>query len=268
MELKIKSMENAEKGSKKLPAQFSEEIRVDIIKRAVEAIQANKRQKYGINPEAGKRPSVNISKRRRDYRGCYGKGISRIPRKVMSRSGTQFNFEGAFAPGTVGGRVAHGPKSDKIWDKKINIKEKRKAIRSALAASINSGLVKKRGHEIPNDYPFLIETKFEDIDKTKSIHDLLNKLGFEKDLERGEIKKIRAGKGKARGRKYKKRTSILIVVSKDCNLSKSAKNIAGIDIVNVKNINAELLAPGCIPGRATIFTEGAIDILEKENLFM
>ncbi|MCD4760043.1 50S ribosomal protein L4, partial [archaeon] len=36
-----------------LPKQFSEEVRPDLIKRAVLVIQANKRQKYGTDPRAG-----------------------------------------------------------------------------------------------------------------------------------------------------------------------------------------------------------------------
>ena len=37
------------------------------------------------------------------------------------------NWVGAFAPGTVGGRKAHAPNAEKIFDKKINKKENRKA---------------------------------------------------------------------------------------------------------------------------------------------
>ena len=46
------------------------------------------------------------------------------------------NWVGAFAPGTVGGRRAHPPKSEKIWSKKINKKENAKAIRSAISATL------------------------------------------------------------------------------------------------------------------------------------
>ena len=47
MKLKIISKGNKEKGSIELPKQFNEEIRADIIIRAVETIHANKRQAYG-----------------------------------------------------------------------------------------------------------------------------------------------------------------------------------------------------------------------------
>ena len=71
-----------------------------------------------------------------------------------------------------------------------------------------------------------------------------------------------------RGRKYKKRKGPLLVVSSECKLLNSGKNIPGVEIIEVSRLNAELLAPGCAAGRLTLFTEAAIDRLEKEKLFM
>ncbi len=266
-ELKILDLENKEKGSIKLPKQFEEYIRTDLIKRSVLAIQSHNRQPYGASPEAGKRASAVISKRRQSYRTSYGLGISRSRRKILSRRGTRMNWVGAFSPETVGGRRAHPPKAEKIWWQKINKKERKKAIRSAIAATINKELVKKRGHKAPDNYPFIIDTSIENIDKTKKAKDTLIKLGLKEELKRTESKKIRAGKGKSRGRKYKKKKGPLIVVSKDCRLMKSFANIPGIDICVIKNINVELLAPGAIPGRLTLWSIDAIKLLEKEKLF-
>ena len=267
MKLKVMSIEKKAIGEKELPIQFNEEIRPDIIKRAVHAIQSNRRQPYGTSPEAGKRASAIVSKRRRDYKTTYGIGQSRTPRKVMSRRGTRMNWKGAFAPQTVGGRRAHPPKSSKELGKKINKKERRKAIRSAISATIINDIVKERGHIIPNDYPFIIENKFEELDKTKTIEAILEKLGLTEELIRASKKKVRAGKGKARGRKYKRRKGPLLVVSKDCKLMEACSNLPGVDVVAVKNLNAELLAPGTHPGRLTLFTEAAIKILEEKKLF-
>ena len=157
MKLDVLNLDGGKSGSIELPKQFEEAKRPILIKRAVEVLQANRRQRYGAKPEAGKNYSVRISKRRRDYRTSYGHGISRIPRKVMSRRGTRFNWEGAFAPGTKGGRRAHPPKAEKIWVKKINKKENRKAIRSALACTFDKDMVKARGHLIPDNYPFVVD---------------------------------------------------------------------------------------------------------------
>lgn len=268
MELKILNLEKAEKGKKKLPDQFREPVRGDIIKRAFLALASTRIQAFGNDPRAGKKASAKLSRRRRDYKGSYGLGISRAPRKIMSRRGTRFNWVGAFAAGTVGGKEAHPPKIEKVLIKKINKKERRKAIRSALAATVDKKIVEKRGHIVPESYPFIIEDKIESISKTKELINALRRLGFEKELERASVKTIRAGKGKRRGRKYKRRNSLLIVVSDKCSLEKSANSIPGVETAQINHLNVGLLAPGAVPGRATIFTESAIEKLKNKNLFM
>lgn len=267
MKLKILGTNGEDKGQTDLPEQFKEQIRQDLIKRAVIAIQANARQAYGAFEEAGKRASAYISKRRRQYRGTYGIGQSRTPRKVLSRSGTRFNYAGAFAPQTRGGRQAHPPKPDKDWSQKVNKTENRKAIRSALAATLNTDLAKARGHKVPATYPFILSTDFEKISKTSDLVKSLDKLGFKDEMNRAKEKKIRAGIGKLRGRKYKKKTSALFVVGNECELEKAARNIPGADAVQIQNINAELLAPGATPGRLTLYTESAIKKMTSEKLF-
>src|SRR3989338_363169 len=158
-----------------LPFQFNEAVRDDIILRAVLAMQSHKRQPYAAHDTAGKRSSAKLSRRRKNYRGSYGIGISRVPRKILTRRGTRMNWVGAFAPGTVGGRRAHPPKTEKIWAKKINEKERRKAIRSAIAATMSKDRVAERGHQIPANFPFIIDSKFESIAKTREAEEVLQK---------------------------------------------------------------------------------------------
>jgi large subunit ribosomal protein L4e len=267
MDLSVKSPSNVDEGKKKMPSQFSEPVRPDIIKRAVEAIWSHDRQPYSSDPRAGKKASAKLSRRRRKYRGGYGHGISRVPRKILSRNGTNMFWVAAFAPGTVGGRRAHPPVASKDWRQKINDKERKKAIRSAIAATVSKQFVMDHGHALPKEYPFIISNAFESLTKTKDVEAALQKLGFEQELERSSRKKIRPGKGKTRGRKYRTAVGPLIVVGGDCKLVKAAKNIAGIDVADVKRLNASLLAPGAVPGRLTLFTASAIDKMTKENLF-
>ncbi|MDD5651680.1 MAG: 50S ribosomal protein L4 [Candidatus Nanoarchaeia archaeon] len=250
---KIKSMD--------LPIQFSEEYRPDLIKRAVLALFSHGRQKYGAFARAGKQQSVKLSRRRHDYKGAYGIGISRAPRKTMWRRGTQFGWAGSFAPYSVGGRRAHPPKPEKNWDQKINVQERRKAIRSAIAAT---GL--KELHP-SYEVPFIIENKFESLNKTKDVETTFKNLNLYQEIERCKEKKVRSGVGKLRGRKYKRKMGPLIVVSKDCNLINSAENIAGINVVKVENLNASILTKGVEFGRLVLYTEGAIEKLKDENLF-
>lgn len=249
-----------------LPKQFSEEYRPDLIKRAFLAVMSHKRTPYGAKAGAGMRYSSKLSRRRKNYKGAYGKGISRVPRKIMTRRGSQFYWIGATAPGTVGGRKAHPPKPEKIFSQKINIKERRKAIRSAISATVLPEIVMSRGHRFEN-VPVILESKFQDLDKTKDVINVFNKIGLKDEMERVSVKKIRAGKGKSRGRRYKKKVGPLLVVSENCSLMNSSKNIPGVDVVKVKDLNVELLAPGSDPGRLCLWTDKAIEIMKKDNLF-
>jgi large subunit ribosomal protein L4e len=161
------------------------------------------------------------------------------------------------------GRPAHPPKPEKILVERINKKERRKAIRSAVAATAELELVKRRGHMIDKKVPFILDDSFENLKKTKEVLSVFEKIGLARELERTAEVKIRAGGGKKRGRRYKKKKGPLVVVSKNCSAINAAKNILGVDAVIVKNLNADLLAPGGQPGRLTVYTESAIKQLDK-----
>ena len=55
----------------------------------------------------------------------------------------------------------------------------------------------------------------------------------------------------------------LIVITENKGIVDAASNIPGLDIVSVKNLNPELLAPGTHPGRLTLWTNGALEQLDK-----
>lgn len=267
MKVAIFDAQKKKAGDTELPQQFSEPFRPDLIKRAVLAIRSSERQSYGSHVGAGKRYSSTVSKRRRDYRGSYGFGISRVNRKVLSRRGTRMFWVGATSPHTRGGFRAHPPKVEKVWKQKINTKENQKAIRSAMGATVDKVLVTSRGHKIPAEYPFVVVSALEAVAKTSEVVSVLGALGFESELERTSESKIRAGKGKSRGRKYITKKGLLIVVSETCPLSKAAINIPGVDVVSVSALNCSVLAPGSLAGRVTLWTQKAVEALEKNHLF-
>jgi large subunit ribosomal protein L4e len=153
-----------------------------------------------------------------------------------------------------------------MWKWKLNTKEKRKAIRSAISAVMIKERVIQRGHLVPQNYPFIVHDDLEKINKTKQLLDALQKLGFEDELNRTNKARTRAGKGKLRGRRKITRKSLLLVVSNIAEINKAASNIPGVDVINVKKLNAEALAPGGHLGRATLFTTKALDEL-KNGLF-
>lgn len=268
MKLSIVNSGNKKTGDMNMPSQFKEEFRPDLIKRAVHSLWSKARQAYGSDPLAGLRHSSKLSKRRRKYRGCYGFGISRVNRKILSRRGTRFNWVGTFSPQTVGGRRSHPPKAEKVLERKINKKENRKAIRSAMSATLLKEVVAERGHKLPAEYPFVVNGAVESISKTKEAEKLLLDLGFAEELGRSSQKKVRAGMGKMRGRKYRFKKGVLIVTSGDCPLLNAAKNVPGVDVVEVKALNAELLAPGADAGRVTLWTEKAVQKVADEKLFL
>ncbi|MGQ9720256.1 MAG: 50S ribosomal protein L4 [Candidatus Jordarchaeum sp.] len=242
----------------KLPEIFDTPYRPDLIKRAVLSSRAARIQPYGVNKNAGMRTTA-------ESRGP-GMGIARVPRVKGSRYSAA--MRGALAPMTVGGRRAHPPKPEKKYAEKINKKERRMAICSAIAATAQPELVKQRGHKIENlpEMPLIVSDEFQSINVTSETRDFFIKLGVWPDILRAKKgKKIRSGKGKMRGRKYKKPKSILVVIGEDRGIVKASRNHPGLDIVNVRNLNAELLAPGTIPGRLTVWTESALTQLQ--NLF-
>ncbi|HLC73641.1 MAG TPA: 50S ribosomal protein L4 [Candidatus Nanoarchaeia archaeon] len=266
MKADILDLSGIKVGTLELPPQFEEPIRLDLIKKAVLVVQNNNRQPYGAYPEAGKRQSVRISKRRRDYKTSYGHGISRTPRKVIWHRGRQFGWVGAFVPNTRGGRRAHPPKAEKEFSQDLNINERRKAIRSAISASLNKSLLQENNYT--PKAPLIITEDLEKLNKTKEIKSLLMKLGLTLELSNTLKRKTKTGSPRLRGRKYRIKKGPLVVVSQKCSLMNAASNIPGLNISIVHNLNAELLAPGANPGRLIIWSNKSIERLGKEKLFM
>lgn len=242
-------------GRVKVPKVFQTPIRPDVIKRAVLAIQTHRLQPQGRDVMAGKRTSAESWGARH--------GVSRVPRVKGSRYPRA--GQGAFAPMTVGGRAAHPPKVEKVIRKEINKKERRLAIRSAIAATAVKELVAKRGHVVDEvkNFPLVVDDALEDLERTRDVREVFKNLGLWPDVERASERKVRAGKGKMRGRRLKKRKGPLIVVSKDGGIFKAARNLPGVDVVLVKDLNAELLAPGTHPGRLTVWTKSAFTALDE-----
>lgn len=238
-----------------LPEVFNSVLRPDVIKRAVLAEQSWKRQPKGVSSLAGKLVSVE--------NWGPGRGAARVPRVKGSR--THSAQRTAFVPQARGGHKAHPPKVEKNITQKINKKEHALALKSAIAYTAQKEAVSARGHRFEDKmiFPIIIESKAEEIGKTKDVLRMLGNLGLSLELMRIKLgKNIRAGKGKMRARKYKVPIGPLIVVGdKDCSLIKAGKNILGTDVITVKELSAEFLAPGTYPGRLTIWTEGAIKSL-------
>jgi len=255
-----------------LPEAFSSEVRPDIIRSAVHASRANRRQSYGHREHDGKRAPQPGMKHSVEWWGK-GRGVSRIMRKTGQKTGAQ-------NPHTRGGRRAHGPKVDKDWSQKLNSKTRTVARNSAIAASCDSDLVSSRGHRFEEGtrFPIIIDDYVESRDGTDEKYEIetiplqystrkfaamMDALGLADDLDRSKQgRTIRAGKGTMRGRKYRTPRSVLLVVAQKGGLDKAARNVPGVDVVTAKDLSAEDLAPGGDPGRLTVWTKAAIGALE------
>jgi len=228
-----------------LPAVFGTAFRPDLIRKSFNVLHSNKRQPYGASPLAGKRHSVDSVGK--------GRGMSRVPRL------TQGN-RAAFAPCVVGGRRAHPPKTERNWKEKINKKERKKSLESALAATMQKDLVMQRGHKFKETVtlPIVIDDSFEKTHKTKEVIKAFEKIGIYDDVLRAvNGKHIRAGKGKTRGRRYRTPKSILIVANNPL-LARSSRNLTGVDVISPEQLNIEHVAPGGDAGRLTVFTKSSL----------
>ena len=242
MNTTVHTLDGDEDGDAELPEVFDTQLRPDLIRSAVHAAQANRKQDYGSDEYAGLRtPAESFGS---------GRGMAHVPRE---------GGKARRVPQAVGGRRAHPPKSEKDRTQNINDKERKLAVRSAVAATTDAEFVSERGHEFDDELelPVVVSDDFEDLQKTQEVVDVLEALGIEDDIERADETKIKAGQGKTRGRKYRRPSSILFVTSEEP--SRAARNLAGADVTTGREVNAEDLAPGGQPGRLTVWTESALE---------
>ena len=231
-----------------LPPIFSYPVRLDLIRRAFHSAHTARIQPKGRDPLAGKR--------RTGESWGINHSVARVPRLDNGRA--------VFAPMTRGGRLAHPPRVEKVIHEEINKKERVRAIVSAIAATSLPEFVRKRGHIFSSEtLPLIVVDEIEEVDKTAYAKRILNNLGVLEDVIRAsERRRVRAGRGKMRGRRYITPKSILLVVSKKSSLAfKSFRNLPGVDVVPAEMLSILHLAPGGVAGRLTLYTESALNAL-------
>jgi len=163
MKSTIYSLSGEKKSEVTLPKIFDAIIRKDIAQRTFESRKYALMQPYSHDPEAGKKHSAagTISHQRHKWKAQYGKGISRAPRKIMWRRGTQFIWVGAEASSTRGGRRAHGPMLIKR-PRKVNQQEAILAVITGIAATANKSYLVERYSSVSDvkiNLPLIIESK-------------------------------------------------------------------------------------------------------------
>ncbi|SSD60393.1 probable 60S ribosomal protein L4-A [Saccharomycodes ludwigii] len=239
-----------------LPAVFSAPIRADIVRTVFTSVNKNKRQAYAVASNAGEQTSAES--------WGTGRAVARIPR--VGGGGTHRSGQAAFGNMCRGGRMFAPTKTWRKWNVKVNHNEKRYATASAIAASAVSSLVLARGHRVEKvqEIPLVVSSDLESVTKTKEAVAALKAVGAHADVVKViKSKKLRAGKGKYRNRRFTQRKGPLVVYAEDKGLVKAFRNIPGVETANVASLGLLQLAPGAHLGRFVIWTETAFAKLDQ-----
>lgn len=193
MESKIYNSEGKEKGKITLPEEvFGLKWNADLVHEVLMSLAT------------AKRTPVAHTKDRGDVRGG-GK-------KPWQQKGTGRARHGSRrSPIWVGGGVAHGPRNEKNFLRKINNKAKAKAIAVILSAKLKDGeliFVDSFGMSAP---------------KTKNAVSFISNMGKVSGLERIDTKKTNA--------------ALIATSGKDANVEKSFANIGKVLVSEIRNVN-------------------------------
>ncbi|KAF1985182.1 60S ribosomal protein L4-A [Aulographum hederae CBS 113979] len=245
-----------------LPEVFSVQIRPDIVQSVHTGMAKNKRQPYAVSEKAGHQTSAES--------WGTGRAVARIPR--VSGGGTHRAGQAAFGNMCRSGRMFAPTKIWRRWHQKINLGQKRFATASALAASAQAPLLFARGHkvsEVPSVPLVVSSSAFADgaLAKTQAAVALLKAVGAGADVDKvKKTRKMRAGKGKMRGRRFRQRRGPLVVYNPDEDgkeLVLGFRNIPGVETCPVFALNLLQLAPGGHLGRFIVWTSSAFAALDK-----
>jgi len=248
------SLSGEKSGETNLPAVMTAPLRPDIVQFVHTNINKNRRQAYSVSPWAGKQVSASS--------WGTGRAVARIPR--VGGGGTSRSGQGAFGNMCRGGRMFAPTKTWRRWHRKVNSTQRRYAVSSALAASAVPALVMARGHKIDEvpEVPLVVEDALESATKTSAAKDVLAALGALDDVTKAaDSKKIRAGKGKARGRRYVLRRGPLVIYKNNDGVEQAFRNLPGVELCCVDRLNLLQLAPGGHMGRFCIWSQSALDAL-------
>lgn len=244
-------------GNTTLPAVFTTPIRPDVVAFVHKCMNKNNRQAYAVSAKAGHQTAAES--------WGTGRAVARIPR--VPGGGTQRAGQAAFGNMCRKGRMFAPTKTWRKWHKKINVGQRRYATASALAASALPALVMARGHRISgiSEVP-LVVSDLEAITKTSAAVKALETLGAYADVQKvKDSKRLRAGIGKIRNRRFTQRRGPLVVYNNDEGVTKAFRNIPGVEICQVSRLNLLQLAPGGHLGRFIIWSQSAFD--ELDNIF-
>jgi len=243
-------------GTLPMPEVLTSPLRPDLVREVHKNMSKNTRQAYAVKQKAGYDTAAES--------WGTGRAVARIPR--APGGGTHRAGQATFGNQARGGGMYNPTVVWRRWHRRVNVTQKRHAVATALAASSLPPLVMARGHRIGEvaELPLVVSDGLESVTKTKEAVEALQKLGCGQDLQKVlDSKKIRAGHGKARNRRYRMRCGPLIIYNEDNGITRAMRNIPGVEATSVDNLNLLRLCPGGHFGRFLIFTEGAFKKLTE-----
>jgi len=237
-------------GTMPLPHVLASPLRPDWVRYVHMNVSKNKRQPRAVGGKVGYETAAES--------WGTGRAVARVPR--APGGGTHRSGQGAFGNMCRGGGMFCPTKTWRRWHRRVNVREKRNAVVTALASSCLPPLVMARGHRIDEvqELPMVVSDGIESMTRTRPTFKILEKLGLKEELKKvADSKRVRAGKGKARNRRYKKRLGPLIIYNEDNGIVRATRNIPGVETACVTRLNILKLAPGGNFGRLVLWTEGA-----------
>merc|ERR1719188_853057 len=152
-----------------MPGVFSVPIRNDLVHFVHSNLAKNRRQGHAVYWLAGQEHSAES--------WGTGRAVARIPR--ISGSGTHRSGQATFGNMCRKGRMAHPLQTWRRWHRKVNLRQRRNAVASALAASACAPLVLARGHRVMgvNQLPLILDDAVGQVAKTRDAIAMLKNLG-------------------------------------------------------------------------------------------
>ena len=138
----------------------------------------------------------------------------------------------------------------------MNKREYASAIRSAVGGCADLKRVTAKHMYKGKSLPIIVDDKLEGIAKTKDLLKALSALGVTDDVNKSHKATLRRGlKRLSKVRHF--RNTVLIVSKITDKIGKAGRNIPGVDVCSIDDLNIKRLAPGAMP-RLSIWTESAI----------
>merc|ERR1712054_146800 len=172
----------------RMPHVFLAPVRNDLVSFVHQQLSRNTRQAHGVDKKAGMKHSAES--------WGTGRAVARIPR--VSGSGTHRSGQAAFGNMCRKGRMSHPLQTWRRWHRKVNLRQRRHALASAVAATACAPLVMARGHRVMgvSQLPLILDDTVGQISKTKEAVALLKAFGAYEDVQRVmSTRKLRAGVG-------------------------------------------------------------------------